>query len=65
MEQREYIRRRGGGPVRRPSRHNGPPRFLWLLLALVVLAGVAALVYFLNRNAEEIRKSTRLNSSHA
>ncbi|WP_217960216.1 DHHW family protein [Acutalibacter muris] len=53
MEQREYIRRRGGGPVRRPSRHNGPPRFLWLLLALVVLAGVAALVYFLNRNAED------------
>lgn len=54
MEQREYIRRRkGGGPLRRPSRRNGPPRFVWLLLALAVIAGVIALVYFLNRGSEE------------
>lgn len=52
MEQREYIRRRsGGGPVRRPSRHNGPPRLLWVLAALAVVAGAAALIWFLNRGS--------------
>ena len=50
MEQRAFVRRRGG-PVRRPSRRNGPPRFLWLLLALAVIAGVAALVWFLNKGS--------------
>lgn len=51
MEQREYIRRRSGGPVRRPSRHNGPPRIIWVLLALAVIAGVVALVWFLSRGS--------------
>lgn len=52
MEQREFVRRRGG-PVRRPSRHNGPPRLLWLVAALLIVAVAAALVYFLNRGPKE------------
>lgn len=53
MEQREFIRRRGGGPVRRPSRRNGPPRIVWILLALAVIAGVATLVWFLSSGPDE------------
>lgn len=39
--------------MRRPSRHNRPPRILWVLLALVVIAGVVLLIVFLNRNPED------------
>lgn len=53
MEQREYIRRRGGGPVRRPGRRSGPPRFVWILLALAVVGGVVALVVLLTRGSGE------------
>lgn len=54
MEQREYIRRRsGGGPVRRPSRHNGPPRFLWVLVVLVIIAVAAALFWFLKKGSTD------------
>lgn len=53
MEQREYIRRRGGGPVRRPSRHNGPHRFIWVLLVLAVIAGIVLLIVFLNKGPGE------------
>lgn len=54
MEQHEYIRRRsGGGPVHRPSRRNGPPRFVWILLILAVVVGVVALVILLSRGSDE------------
>ncbi len=42
--EREYIRRKNNGPIRRPSRHNRPPWLLWGMIALVVLALVLFLI---------------------
>ncbi len=44
MDKREFIHRKSGGLVRRPSRRNGPPRFLWVLLALAVVAAVVIII---------------------
>lgn len=35
--EREYIYRRPGGPLRRPSRRRGPPWIFWVLLVLAVI----------------------------
>lgn len=54
MDQREFIHRRSGGPVRRPSRHKRPLRkFLWLFLVLVIIAAIVLLAIFLkNRDPQ-------------
>lgn len=44
MEQPEFVHRRGGGPVRRPSRHKRPPWILWVLLALAVVVILVVVV---------------------
>lgn len=51
MDNREFIRRKSGGPVRRPSRRNGPSRILWVLLALAVIAAIFLLIFFFRKNS--------------
>ena len=67
MDNREFIRRKSGGPVRRPSRRNGPPRILWVLLALAVIAAIFILIFFFRKNpgnGEEEGTGSEIGRAH-
>lgn len=53
MEQHEFIHRRSGGPVRRPSRHKRPPWILWILLALAILVILVVVIVRIVKNSDD------------